>query len=532
MRFTDQIPINSPSSAMTTSLKQSSNQLSRFQLHKIKMQMGREFCVAFLRTSIFGLLWMAMASVEVSAAHNYKDALTKSIVFYEGQRSGRLPANQRLRWRGDSALSDGAAGGVDLTGGYYDAGDNVKFGLPMAFTTTLLSWSVLVFGELMGDDLNNAKTAIRWGTDYLLKAAAQPGVLYVQVGEPNQDHQCWERPEDMDTPRNVYKVDTQHPGSDVAAETAAALAAASIVFRTTDSSYSQQLLQTAIRVFDFADKYRGSYSDSLNSAVCPFYCSYSGYQDELLWGAACLLEASNSVSYFNYIQSNGPSLGADDNGNLFSWDQKHAGVRILLSKEVLLRNIQSLSEYKSHSDNFICSLMPGTPSSQAQYTPGGLLFEMSDSNLQYVTTTTFLLFTYAKYLTAAHQVVTCGGVTVTPTRIRTLAKRQVDYILGDNPLGISYMVGYGAKFPEHIHHRGSSLPSIHMHPQKISCSDGFEALHSNGPNPNILVGAVVGGPDNSDHFSDDRNDPAHSEPTTYINAPLVGSLAYMSQFSS
>lgn len=70
---------------------------------------------------------------------------------------------------------------MDLTGGYYDAGDNVKFGLPMAFTTTLLSWSVLVFGELMGDDLNNAKTAIRWGTDYLLKAAAQPGVLYVQV---------------------------------------------------------------------------------------------------------------------------------------------------------------------------------------------------------------------------------------------------------------------------------------------------------------------------------------------------------------
>lgn len=53
-----------------------------------------------------------MASVEVSAAHNYKDALTKSIVFYEGQRSGRLPANQRLTWRGDSALSDGAAGGV------------------------------------------------------------------------------------------------------------------------------------------------------------------------------------------------------------------------------------------------------------------------------------------------------------------------------------------------------------------------------------------------------------------------------------
>ena len=35
---------------------------------------------------------------------------------------------------------------VHLVGGYYDAGDNVKFGYPMAFTTTKLSWSCLEFG--------------------------------------------------------------------------------------------------------------------------------------------------------------------------------------------------------------------------------------------------------------------------------------------------------------------------------------------------------------------------------------------------
>lgn len=62
------------------------------------------------------------------------------------------------------------------------------------------------------------------------------------------DHQCWERPEDMDTLRNVYKVSPQNPGSDVAAETAAALAAASIVFKTSDPSYSTKLLQTAMKV--------------------------------------------------------------------------------------------------------------------------------------------------------------------------------------------------------------------------------------------------------------------------------------------
>jgi hypothetical protein len=38
---------------------------------------------------------------------NYRGALAKAILFFEGQRSGRLPANQRVRWRGDSALTDG-----------------------------------------------------------------------------------------------------------------------------------------------------------------------------------------------------------------------------------------------------------------------------------------------------------------------------------------------------------------------------------------------------------------------------------------
>lgn len=68
------------------------------------------------------------------------------------------------------------------------------------------------------------------------------------------DHKCWERPEDMDTPRNIYKVSTQNPGSDVAAETAAALAAASIVFKDSDPSYSSKLLQTAIKVSNLTSK--------------------------------------------------------------------------------------------------------------------------------------------------------------------------------------------------------------------------------------------------------------------------------------
>lgn len=109
---------------------------------------------------------------------------------------------------------------------------------------------------------------------------------------------------------------------------------------------------------------------------------------------------------------------------------------------------------------------------------------------------------------------------------------QVDYILGKNPMNMSYMVGYGEKFPQRIHHRGSSLPSINNTPtthdvQHINkCKDGTPYFRSNNSNPNLLIGAVVGGPDINDSFVDDRVDAAHLEPTTYVNAPLVGLLAY------
>ncbi|CAG7867665.1 endoglucanase 1 [Brassica rapa] len=461
--------------------------------------------------------------------HNYKDALTKSILFFEGQRSGKLPPNQRMTWRSNSGLSDGSALNVDLVGGYYDAGDNMKFGFPMAFTTTMLSWSLIEFGDLMNSELPNAEDAVRWGTDFLLKATSHPDTIYVQVGDPNMDHACWERPEDMDTPRSVFKVDNNNPGSDIAGEVAAALAAASIVFRKCDPSYSNLLLQRAITVFTFADKYRGPYSAGLKPEVCPFYCSYSGYQDELLWGAAWLHKATSNPTYLSYVQANGRNLGADEFDNMFSWDNKHVGARILLSKEFLIQNVKALEEYKEHADSFICSVIPGAPFSSSQYTPGGLLFKMSGSNMQYVTSTSFLLLTYAKYLTSARTVVYCGGSVVTPARLRSIAKNQVDYLLGDNPLKMSYMVGYGSKYPHRIHHRGSSLPSVAAHPTKIQCHDGFSMFNSQSPNPNDLTGAVVGGPDQNDQFPDERSDYQRSEPATYINAPLVGALAYLAR---
>lgn len=94
---------------------------------------------------------------------------------------------------------------------------------------------------------------------------------------------------------------------------------------------------------------------------------------------------------------------------------------------------------------------------------------------------------------------------------------------------MSYMVGYGARYPQRIHHRASSLPSVAAHPAHIGCKAGSRYYFSPNPNPNVLVGAVVGGPtNNTDSFPDSRPFFQQSEPTTYINAPLVGLLSFFS----
>ena len=102
---------------------------------------GKKALVCSL-SAFLAVTGLTFPSVKVSAAgnYNYGDALAKSLLFYQLQESGKLSEEtlSRTNWRADSGLNDGADNGLDLTGGWYDAGDNVKFNLPMAYSSMIL----------------------------------------------------------------------------------------------------------------------------------------------------------------------------------------------------------------------------------------------------------------------------------------------------------------------------------------------------------------------------------------------------------
>src|SRR5262249_11808748 len=77
---------------------------------------------------------------QTGPAFNYGEALQKAIWFYEVQIYGTKPSFSRVTWKGDSATGDGSDVGIDLTGGWFDAGDHIKFGFAMASSATMLAW--------------------------------------------------------------------------------------------------------------------------------------------------------------------------------------------------------------------------------------------------------------------------------------------------------------------------------------------------------------------------------------------------------
>ncbi|KAK6115240.1 hypothetical protein DH2020_007509 [Rehmannia glutinosa] len=371
----------------------------------------------------------------------------------------------------------------------------------MAFTATVLSWAILEYGDQMKvvDQLEPAQNSLKWITDYLINAHPTDNVLYIQVGNPKVDHSCWTRPEDMTERRPLTQVNTSAPGTEVAAETAAALAAASLVFKTTDPTYSSSLLKHAVQLFIFADKYRESYSISIPEVQT--YYNSTGYGDELLWAASWLYHATGIM-------------------------------RVLLSRVSFFGSkdvSDSLKKYKISAEAVMCNLLPKSPSATSSRTHSGLIWVSEWDALQHPVASAFLAVVYSDYMLSSRTAkIWCGGDIFTPQDLREFAISQADYVLGNNPMKMSYLVGYGDKYPQYVHHRGASIPAD----EKPGCKEGFTWLDSDEPNPNIAMGALVGGPFLNESYVDLRNNSMQGEPTTYNSAVIVALLSGLVTTSS
>ncbi|XP_064097985.1 endoglucanase E-4-like [Macrobrachium nipponense] len=426
---------------------------------------------------------------------DYKQALCMSYLFYEAQRSGPLPADQRVKWRWDSALGDGSDVGHDLTGGYYDAGDFVKFGFPMAFTATVLAWGLVDFaeGQKAAGQLEYGRAAVKWATDYFLKAHTNHFELYGQVGDGNVDHMYWGRPEEMTMNRPAFKITTSAPGSDLAGEAAAALAAASIVFKDVDSGYSSQCLEAAKDLYDFADQYRLTYDTSIPEAAA-FYKSFSGYGDELCWAALWLFRATGDNSYLQKARGHWDEFGLQYGGPGFGWDDKKGGVYALYTM------LDSDALFRDTFAGYLKNMRENVP-----FTPGGMIYLGEWGSARSAASVAYLGLFAAKL-----------GIDADANR--AFGENQINYILGSN--GRSFVVGFGNNPPQKPHHRSSSCPDM---PQ--TCDNS--AFDNPGPNPQVLYGALVGGPDQNDGYVDDRGDYVHNEVACDYNAGFTAALGAM-----
>ncbi len=478
--------------------------------------------------------------------YNYAEALQKSLYFYDAEKSGPGITGGWLQWRGDSDLSDEAVplvpksstvpngvnmsqafidkyrsildptgkGTVDLSGGFHDAGDHVKFGLPQGYAASTLGWGLYEFPDAFqqSGQLAHMQEILRWFSDYFLKSTFRDSngnviAFAYQVGDGTIDHTYWGPPELQDPakyPRPAFFATSETPGSDVASEASAALTLESLNTQTSDPTYSAKCLDYAKALYTFAVTYRGL----ANSGG--FYNS-SDDADDLSWAAVWLYTATNNQQYLNDIiakDSTGVYTGylkaiihnATDNWQniwVHSWDEVWGGV---MARLAFITNDPKFWYYFRWNLEYWSGVPHQDPTDTTfmAATPAGFKVLSSWGSARYNTAAQLCAFVYRKYTGDA--------------RFTDWAKTQMDYLMGQNPMGYSYIVGFGAKYASHPHHRAAH---------------GSLDNNMNDP-PNdkhVLWGGLVGGPDSMDQHQDVTTNFVGNEVAVDYSAGFVGALA-------
>ncbi len=442
------------------------------------------------------------AAVDTAAAEttiNYAEAMQKNLFFYECQQAGELPEWNRVEWRADSTTID------EIPGGWYDAGDHVKFNLPMAFTASMMAWGLYQYpgGLEKTGQMETYVNNLEFVMDYL-EACDLGDEIVFQVGNGTMDHTWW-------GPVELYEYGMADQGNDytearailkssegctaVFGGMAAALAAGYCALEgRIDETKRESYLAAAEHMFTLAD---ASKSDDVynNSNASGFYRS-SHYYDELFYSSNWLYIATGNQDYLDkaasYIPSLDKELGQDVLKYTWShcWDDTMQGAMLLYA--INTEDPTYINHVKKHMDYW---------NNEVSVLPGGLRWNTTWGCLRYPLNAGFLM-------AVASDTILAGQDTAT---YQEFYETQVNYVLGDNPLNMSYMVGYGDNYPLNPHHRtahGSWKNDL--------------AIPDN--NRHILYGALVGGPNQDGSYEDDRQNFINNEVADDYNAGLTALL--------
>ncbi|KAJ6599199.1 glycoside hydrolase family 9 protein [Mycena vulgaris] len=452
------------------------------------------------------------------------------LYFYDAQRSGNLSStNNRVPWRNSSALDDGKDVGLDLTGGYYDAGDFIKATFPLSFTLMSICWGAIDYGT--GYDMANQTayldSMLRYGLDWLIKAHPSPSTLYVLVGDANVDNAYWGGDQGLPTNRPSYAINDTRPGTDAAAGASAAFSACSALYsnRSFNGSYSnrpaslqnetyaQALLTHAQQLYTFAVNATGG-QKTYQSSVPEIAASYgsSTYGDELTIAALFLAWANTSAVYYNEAQHYFQQYKLGGENGVFNWDSKTPGIYVLFaqiaqSSSGLGGNLTTWqAECERYFDAIVNNDGPSflanafTCLRNLKMGCSSTTGTQDDATLNPALNAAMLLTRYAQMASTSEKKAAYAG----------FAQGQLDYVLGKNPMSVPYIVGSNPNSPSNPH---SAMASGGNDIGNIDTSPPQEAY--------VLYGAVVGGPDAHGRFYDIRSDWPQTEIALDYNAPML-----------
>lgn len=454
----------------------------------------------------------AMSGMTASAqpsAGTYGDALKLSLYFFDANQCGA--DDNVLTWRGkchtydaEASLSSAkglssssvaaikaANGGldtVDVSGGYHDAGDHLKFSNTMGYSCTNLAWSYFEnpdsYKETGSED--HLLYILKKMCDYFMKVTYLDDsgnvIAFCYMVGDDQDHNIWTAPEVQTQNRPTYWADASNPSVDASGHMAAALAATSLAFRDKNADYADACLKYANALEKFTEKYPKATYEGIGS-----YYSCGNIEDKVAWSDLWCAIANNNGklpdSYqAQYTPSNGVYNGSIYDYWVYSWDKVWGGYSALLYS-------MDPQKYSAHGSELVFDMDQLVGNKNQAYYPVGGGWGASRYNCAWQ----MYALTYAKYTSGQD-------------KYNEYAQGQMDYLLGNNPANRSYLIGFGDSYPQHIHHRAAN-------PDKDTAKY-------------ILYGTLVGGPtDANGSYDDNTNSYSCTEPALDYNGCFALAIA-------